>query len=134
MESEEKFCGKCEKWKKFKEFVNCPGRSPPVSTHCKECTKNRTDKWREKNSSNLKQKSRDSHLKSKYNITHEDYIAILSQQESKCSICEIDLNEYMSQKGKLPPIDHCHSEVELEIFYAISVIKASVILKMTQPY
>jgi RNase P subunit RPR2 len=42
--------------------------------------------------------------KKKYNLTSEDYNAMLISQNNSCDICNIDMKEY----GKNFVVDHCH--------------------------
>lgn len=62
------------------------------NTECRECTKER-----------MRYNS--------FGITRDEYNLMLSEQDNKCSICEIDMDEYVktSQNNKVFSVDHCHT-------------------------
>jgi len=53
---------------------------------------------------------RDHHLKKKYGITHEDYLAMLKNQNSKCAICGIEEKYCENQRFA---VDHDHDTDEV---------------------
>ena len=48
-----------------------------------------------------KTRGRQNHLKSKYNITHEDFLLMLIKQNGKCAICEQTSERILNE-------DHCN--------------------------
>lgn len=79
---------------------------PDGSRGCHKCLSASAKRWRKKNKDKLKPKSpeqnRRRHLKRRYGITEEDYIAMVIRQFNVCGICdEPAINKLV--------IDHCHS-------------------------
>lgn len=111
-----KKCSKCEKHKNLDEFYRDKRSSQGVSAWCVECQKNyfRTDprrkttlkKYRatERCKTQQKHAQRKLHLKTKFNMSVNDYENMMLKQNSNCAICGINQSEI----SKKLCIDHCH--------------------------
>lgn len=69
-----------------------------TTSKCKECY-NIYDYKIDKNSK----------LKKAYGISLQDYNELLTKQNGKCSICEVDNNGYYRKKLRAFAVDHCHT-------------------------
>jgi hypothetical protein len=110
-----KFCPECQNEKPVAEFpVRNTGK---LYAYCKPCNSARTQRWSAENkerkaattaawtkanSERLKQANRAKHFRRKYGLTLECIEAKLSQQNSRCAICEQEIDE------KTLVVDHCH--------------------------
>lgn len=120
-----KKCNGCNCEKLLCEFGKDKYRGDGLTTKCKSCRniqnrqyfklhpemrKKHNDANKEKrhklyNSPEWKSKLRDSHLKSKFDLTHIDYQNMLESQGGVCKICK--RHRLASNKGHMV-IDHCH--------------------------
>jgi hypothetical protein len=131
-----KFCNICKQSKPLTEFYPNPTRKSGVQSNCKICHNKMARRW-EKENPEARQASwkryRDTHpderrearnswahrnpdkvrmhrVKSKYNITREEYVAILESQQYECPICkqklELDRNCHL---------DHNHQTGDLRL-------------------
>lgn len=97
-------CKRCNINKPLSEYYKTTDRKSGRKTICKECIKK--DPLTDKRKAVMREYGKQYHLKTKYNLTLEDYNAKLIEQHHKCAICGIDEKE--TPKGKLF-VDHCHS-------------------------
>lgn len=96
-----KTCTRCNKRKSKEEFVKLSNSKDGYRNLCKVChSKNMTSY-----SKIHPEKAKAVYLKSKYNLTLEEYNTILKKQNNSCSICKID---FKTIKLKHIHIDHCH--------------------------
>jgi hypothetical protein len=77
------------------------------SSHCKECHRESTRKWRERNREKEKELRRRRYdpLKGKlrkYGLSISEYEALINSQDNRCAICGVEGN------GEALNIDHCH--------------------------
>ena len=96
-----KECTKCNDLKKLKEFnfrINKKTKTLYYQSFCKDC----------QNSYNYI-KDKNTKLKKAYGITLEEYEELLSKQNGKCVICNIDNNGKYRSKLRAFAVDHCHS-------------------------
>lgn len=99
-------CTKCGKLKEPKEFCvdstkKITGRRPD----CKECNYKRSVEWGRKN----KFKHYWYTAKYRYNLTEEQYHAMMSDQNGKCAICKKTPPYKRHRKTTIRlHIDHCH--------------------------
>jgi hypothetical protein len=70
-----------------------------------ELTKERSRKYKEEHKEWVKKRSRNYHLKLKYNLTPEQYDEMYNQQDGRCAICNI----HQSGLKKNFMIDHNHT-------------------------
>jgi len=77
---------------------------------CSVCATEKSKLWQSKNREKLKEKTKHYHLKSKFNISYQDYLKLTEEQQNKCAIC---LNEETSQSNggavKRLAVDHDHT-------------------------
>ncbi|PZQ46768.1 MAG: hypothetical protein DI556_19295 [Rhodovulum sulfidophilum] len=103
---ESKVCKQCGVEKKLTSFHLASGNKDNRNTCCSVCiNSNRRLKYKGRRYDRRK------HLKSKYNITIEDFDKMLISQSEKCAICDKKLTtDYNHRKnGNLAVVDHCHS-------------------------
>jgi hypothetical protein len=95
---------------------SCSERQPMTNFHwangkknrrrkCKNCNRLRALDVRAESPVKYKLADRRRHFKRMYNITLEDYEAMLTAQDNKCAIC---CEVFSHKKDKLPHVDHCH--------------------------
>ena len=90
----------------LKNFTKDSGSPGGYQNMCKECARNRTRKYRDKNRKTTlyKNRRRISNIK-QYGITKEEYEKLVLDQKNMCAIC---LTDFAKQKRN-PYIDHDHS-------------------------
>lgn len=106
MDFETKICGSCQSEKNVKEFYL--KKNGYYSSYCKLCSsenskknnKTRMEKYGKLGSDELRRKF----LKSKYNLTIEQYNNLFEAQSGKCAICKKHQSEYYRAFS----VDHCH--------------------------
>jgi Autographiviridae endonuclease VII len=64
----------------------------------------RQRQWRKNNPAEYKKRVRKYHLKAKYGITEEEYIALFKKQNRRCAICKSSSPNHFRGWN----IDHCH--------------------------
>jgi hypothetical protein len=85
-------CSKCKAIKPDTEFYSEPrntGRNGKES-RCSQCSRNKTDQYRELNSDKVKLQQRISKRKKFTNFTDELYKVTLEEQGGVCAICKTD--------------------------------------------
>lgn len=126
LEEKTKVCTICQIPKTLDLFGKYKKNKDGLHTQCKECRNKksranrakkspeerskiyrRTKKWRKEyyNSGKGIEVSRRAHLKTKFNITLEEYNELLEKQNGVCAICG---GEEMNRKNKVLAVDHCH--------------------------
>ena len=103
-----KTCSKCNKIKSRNSFSKRKRNKDGLVSWCKSCRKeyqisyykNRSKKWYD----NVKTRQRASWLKTKYNLTIEEYNKILHSQGSMCAICD----KPQSKEKVSLAVDHNH--------------------------
>lgn len=96
-------CKKCHIEKPLSEYYKTTDRKSGHKTICKACIK--SDPLTEKKKQYMKEYSKKYSLKSKYNLTEEDYKQLLINQNHKCAICGTDQEEVLNKKLY---VDHDH--------------------------
>lgn len=96
-----KSCKKCFKYKAKTSFyvAYIKNNKKTLSSICKLCDKKRSAKW-------IKDNSEYHYLydiKTKFNLSREDYYTLRDKQDNKCAICGIK-----PSKQRLH-VDHCHT-------------------------
>lgn len=96
-------CKKCGVTQPLTEYYKTTDRKSGHKTVCKTCIKSepRTEKKKEY----MKEYSKKYFLKTRYNLTQEDYVALLVNQNHKCAICGVDEQELSNKKLY---VDHNH--------------------------
>jgi hypothetical protein len=102
-----KRCAQCKIKKNLEEFYNNPsagkmGKGP----YCKSCAKLRSKLWKANNKDKVKIHKRRGRLKKVHNLSMEDYIILLNNQNGCCAICG-----NKESKHSISPqlyVDHCH--------------------------
>jgi hypothetical protein len=97
-------CKRCNINKSLSEYYKTTDRKSGRKTICKECIKK--DPLTEQRKQVMREYGKQYHLKTKYNLTLDEYNLKLIAQNHKCAICGIDEKETV--KGKLF-VDHCHT-------------------------
>jgi hypothetical protein len=97
-------CKKCGENKPLTEYYKTTDRKSGHKSICKTCIK--ADPLTEEKKKYMRDYSVGYNLKTKYNLSVEQYNALLVKQNHKCAICSIDEKE--APKGKLV-VDHCHA-------------------------
>jgi Recombination endonuclease VII len=138
-----KKCNKCEEVKRFDDFFK--DKNNKTDGHysvCKPCKLARTESWRTENKDKYnatmraynKRHYRKLHL-SRYELTVEQYEAMIWEQGGKCKICQAD------PKGARPlVVDHCHNSKRVRglLCYgcnrAISILDKPELLKKAIAY
>jgi hypothetical protein len=97
-------CKRCGVLKPMSDYYKTTDRKSGRKTICKECIKK--DPLTDKRKEQMREYCKEYHLKTKYNLTKEDYNKKLIEQNHKCDICGVD--EKDAARGKLL-VDHCHT-------------------------
>jgi hypothetical protein len=94
-------CTECKKNKPNKEFYKRGEvkRGRNYFSKCSDCCRKQNRK-----SFHSSIKSRNSRLKRKFNITYEEYLILLYNQNYSCYICDIPEKELTKKLA----VDHCH--------------------------
>ena len=79
-----KKCNRCGQEKPLSEFHNSSRTKDGKDYYCKECENSRNRIY--KGTTNKKSWK----LKNRFNITYQDYLVLLAQQNNKCLICGCD--------------------------------------------
>ena len=101
----ERTCKKCGCTKSLTDFYKTGRKNDkPDARHyvCKQCTIARVS------ANNDPVRARAHHLKRQYNITVEEYDAMLKQQENACAICGSS-TPGNSRRNTYFAVDHCHT-------------------------
>lgn len=96
-------CKKCGIKKPLTEYYKTTDRKSGHKTVCKECIKSVPAS--EDRKRNMREYSKEYHLKTRYNLTKEDYTNLLINQNHKCAICGVDEQELPNKKLY---VDHNH--------------------------
>ena len=84
VEPSEKFCRGCSTTLPIGLFNLRSGRKNGRASRCKQCVSRTNKEYSTKNAG----RSRRANLKSKYQMTEEQYFAILSAQDGHCGLCK----------------------------------------------
>ena len=85
-----KTCKNCNQTKPTTDFYSNRAKKDNLSTYCKDCHLSRNNQWAKENPKDKADARRRWHLKDKYNLTPEDYEAMLKAQDYSCAICGTD--------------------------------------------
>ena len=96
-------CKKCGENKPITDYYKTTDRKSGHKTICKVCIN--ADPLTEERKKYMRNYNVGYNLKSKYNLSREQYNELLITQNHKCAICSVDEKEV--PKGKLV-VDHCH--------------------------
>jgi hypothetical protein len=97
-------CKKCKVNKPITEYYKTTDRKSGHKTICKECIK--ADPLTDVKKEYMKKYGKEYYLKTKYNLSKDEYNKLLQEHNHKCAICSVD--EVDALKGKLY-VDHCHN-------------------------
>lgn len=100
IQEQKKTCPECFVRKSFSSFQKNSNTCDKLHNLCKECCSKQTKKYRST------QDQRERGLKSRYNLSKEDYNKMLSAQNNVCAIC--GGNDPKSKHGYFV-VDHCHA-------------------------
>lgn len=101
-----KKCSRCSEIKPLSEFSNSKHSKDGKKAGCKACQKLYNDKWHIANKDKKADSNRWWMIGNKYNLTKEQYLAMLTEQNSCCKICHTHQDE--NTHGYLY-VDHCHT-------------------------
>jgi hypothetical protein len=93
-----KKCSSCKKNKPLSQFHKQPSGKHGRHSWCKECFNEKAKRYKKRKCPEGKRKH---NLKTRYDITQEEYISMLNKQKGKCAICK--------QAPQRPVVDHCHN-------------------------
>jgi hypothetical protein len=96
----DKTCSKCGTIKCLSKFNKDASKKDGLDSKCKEC-KRRSYKYTDK----MYLRNKHNNLKSKFNITLEEYNCMFEEQEGCCAIC----NKHQSELSRSLAVDHSHS-------------------------
>jgi len=101
-----KTCRKCGKTKHLDDFHVLSSSNDGHQPRCKVCARKATKEWREAkgNIPLSPEQSRANLLKSKFNITVEQYDNMLAEQDNRCAIC----NRHQLELTRRFAVDHDH--------------------------
>lgn len=87
---EEKVCSVCKKSKSAGEYYKHGSDKTTIKLRndCKQCVLNR-------------------HRERKFGVDHKTYKQMLSDQDNRCAICAIHVNDYSERYNNFA-VDHCH--------------------------
>lgn len=104
-------CDTCKGKKPNSEFVKATTKRAKYKRHCKDCYKEKSNRWRKaKGMAHFRKVNRKSHLKNAYGIDHKTYKKILKQQNCSCAIC----SRKTPGKGyRHFQVDHCHKTKQI---------------------
>lgn len=95
-----KRCNTCKQTLAAELFYKESRNKSGLYGSCKSCTDKRTKQWQKDN----RNKVREYNLKSKYNLSTEEFKQMFEAQEGKCAICQT------TDPGKANfCVDHCHT-------------------------
>lgn len=120
-----KYCSGCDEDLELSAFGKDKYRKDGLTSKCKKCRNKHNREYCKKNPEMKKKhndlrvewrkeyyatpenklKLRNAHLKSNYNLTHDDYCVIIEKQNGVCKICE---KFRLQQNKEYMAIDHCH--------------------------
>jgi len=97
-----KFCRDCEGTKPISEF-NADARNPDKKqTYCRDCQKLRAKNWYKNPKNKVAKRNKD--LITKFNITLDEFNALIASQNNACAICK-----HAFSHAKNANMDHCHA-------------------------
>ncbi len=97
-----KRCPICGELKERSKFYKWASRQDGLTAYCKICMDQKTTKWGKDNHDYTKKLSRKIVRKLKFNISEEQYMNILVNQDYVCAICK-------NKIGEEAAVDHCHN-------------------------
>jgi len=115
MQKNNKTCSSCKKYLSMKFFYKSSVQSGGFQAFCKDCNrKYMSEYYHKKISKDIEKRrlsSRSTRLKSKYNITIEQYNQMLENQNHTCAICNKKETQRSNPKGNIDNlrVDHCHT-------------------------
>lgn len=109
-----KICNDCKEIEFVDSFCKDKNKKDGLNSICKDCSKKRFEKYQQTENGkkiikahNLSPRKRDWYLKTKYNITLEQYDEMFEKQNGNCAIC--GLPELMKRLS----VDHDHETGEV---------------------
>lgn len=110
-----KTCTLCGEDKPLDDFYNDGRKEGRKLSRCKTCITLYNNKWRENNKDRSRAAARNRYkieplkhkvkrIKSKYGISEEKYLEMLTAQGNKCAICRTHFDEL-----HMAHTDHCHT-------------------------
>jgi len=114
-----KTCTRCKKNQTLDSFYKDKKRKDGLTCHCKACNRYYANKvckshkklvskvWKDNNPDKL----RAMWIKQIYNLSWEDYEALLLNQKGVCAICEVPLKLHkgIEHLAEVAHVDHCHT-------------------------
>lgn len=99
-----KACSRCGAFKSLTEFSPSDRYKSGHRSHCLECNRQDSRRWRRENPEKLRESARASQLRARYGMTQQDFDAMLASQGGVCAICGAD----DPGNGRRWNVDHCH--------------------------
>lgn len=97
-----KKCSTCKQEKPLTEFYTRSQSPDKLHFHCKECSKNKRNKWNSEKGKDYWRHASYVRASSKTGIPVEDIYRAIKSQDFKCKICK------SPEKDKFLAVDHCH--------------------------
>lgn len=98
-----KKCTKCGEQKPLSEFYKQKITIDGLAYKCKSCSNSDISHWKRNNPEKHKIHQKRKDLKSKYNISLEQFKSMVTAQNNTCAICNIKFKNQRSTH-----VDHCH--------------------------
>jgi hypothetical protein len=98
-----KKCTKCGVEKPLSDFYKQKITIDGLAYKCKFCSNSDINHWKRKNPEEHKIHQKRKHLKSKYNISLEQFKNMVAAQNNTCAICNTKFKNERSTH-----VDHCH--------------------------
>ena len=108
----EKRCCACGEIKPASEFYTSKWIKDGLDSKCKPCSIDYATRWKLANPERFKERRREHLLRTKYNLTPEDYDNLLTEQNGTCAVCG-DLPNGDPAGGVVLVIDHDHETNEV---------------------
>lgn len=106
-----KICTKCNISKELQYFHKSKRHKFGIKNECAKCTNLYLKNHYAKNKQSYNNRSRQNHLKNKYNISYEEYLKLYSNRKGKCDICVKTCEPAgpnLSNRKNALVVDHCH--------------------------
>jgi ABC-type ATPase with predicted acetyltransferase domain len=102
-------CKKCGIEKSLDSFTKSLNSKDGVKHICKSCNMLYMRIYRINNRTKVGKSDYKSALKTRYNLTENDYQNLLEQQDYKCKICSVHQDSLLKRLH----VDHCHKTLKI---------------------
>lgn len=103
---DDRLCSSCRKRKPAADFGLQPSYHDGVRPCCRECEARRARDWRTKMGASARlEVHRRNGLKYHYNLSVEEFEALVASQDDRCAVCREAFTNEIRSRG----VDHCHA-------------------------